>query len=461
MKIRTKGQRFESIGTLRESYSLNRLKVKINRQGGIMLVALVVTIVVLLILAGITIVYVFGDNGVFGKAKEAKDKTEQAKQDEQDYLGNVDNTINKYANGNGGGSGNGSGGTTNPPDQPEPVAPEKGEILTEDKTEYTDENGDKAIIPGGFCVVEDSKENPEDKNTVKDGLVISDVANDDLDNSKHGNQFVWIPVEDYSKFHLIEGYYNGSLDTMLSEPSNPVREAGDTTTAGSPGKPNSANSTAGSTESIAMYKSVKDNGGFYIARFEAGVAGTTASTTNRDTNKQTQDGSVKPVSQKGVGVWNFIPWGGTASDTASDNLPGNDSANGAVKVARSMYQNNGVHKVTSTLIYGVQWDAALNFIDSNYESGTSTGYVKDSTGKGNYTRSIATTGSNTNYQQKHIYDMAGNVTEWTMEVYRADIRVYRGGNYNHDGSRTPASFRFGGLPGIADVYIGLRLALYL
>ena len=37
---------------------------------------------------------------------------------------------------------------------------------------YTDENGDKAPIPGGFCVVEDSKENPEDKNTIRDGLVI-------------------------------------------------------------------------------------------------------------------------------------------------------------------------------------------------------------------------------------------------------------------------------------------------
>ena len=358
--------------------------------------------------------------------------------------------VNKYLNGNGG-----SGTST-------PTGPEKkGEILTADKTEYTDENGDKAIIPGGFCVVEDSKENPEDKNTVKDGLVISDITNDDLDNSKHGNQFVWIPVKDYSKFHLIEGYSSGNLQTYLSQASNPSREAGDTTVAGSPGKPNAANSVAGTAESIAMYKSVKDNGGFYIARFEAGIAETTASTTTNDANKQTQDGSVKPVSTKGVGVWNYIPWGGTTVVEASDNLPGNDNANGAVKVARSMYKNDGVHKVTSTLCYGVQWDAALNFIDPSYINGTSTGYIKDSTGKGNYSGSIATVGSNTDYQQKHIYDMAGNVDEWTMEACYTGDRVARGGSYSGNGSLYPESLRYGYSPDFVYDDVGLRLALYL
>ena len=44
---------------------------KTKGQGGITLVALVVTIVVLLILAGITIALVFAQNGVVGKAQEA------------------------------------------------------------------------------------------------------------------------------------------------------------------------------------------------------------------------------------------------------------------------------------------------------------------------------------------------------------------------------------------------------
>ena len=83
-----------------------------------------------------------------------------------------------------------------------------------------------------------------------------------------------------------------------------------------------------------MYKSVDKNKGFYIARYEAGIEGTTESTTNNDLNKQTQDGTKKPVSKAGVGVWNLIPWGGTYSNIASDGLTGNDTTDGAVVVAR-------------------------------------------------------------------------------------------------------------------------------
>lgn len=390
--------------------------------------------------------YTMGENSIFKKAQEAKNRTEEAIKNEREYMNNIDNILNEYITGN---------------ETTKKDTIQKGEIAKKDKINYTDETG-TAVIPGGFCVVKDSVNNPTDKNTVVSGLVISDVENDDLENSKHGNQFVWVPVEDYSKFHLIEGYENGNFQTMLSEATNPSREAGESATAGSPGKPNAANNTAGSTESIAMYKSVKENKGFYIARFEAGIAGTTESTTTNDANKQTQDGSVKPVSQKGVGVWNFIPWGGTGTDIATDNLPGNDNSDGAVKVARSMYKNDSIHKVTSTLCYGVQWDAVLNFIDSNYEKGTATGYIKDSTGKGNYSNSIAVTGSNIEYQQKHIYDMAGSEWEWTMEAYDTDKRIGRGGGHGNDGGERPASSRYNNrTPDANGVYLGFRIALFL
>ena len=71
-----------------------------------------------------------------------------------------------------------------------------------------------AIIPVGFCVVKDIE---GDANTIERGLVISDVADDDLANSKKGNQFVWIPVEGYTKFNLIEGYYNGGILGLFLE----------------------------------------------------------------------------------------------------------------------------------------------------------------------------------------------------------------------------------------------------
>ncbi|MCI9087914.1 MAG: hypothetical protein HFJ32_05135 [Clostridia bacterium] len=70
---------------------------------GITLVALVVTIVVLLILAGITIMYTIGENSIFKKAQEAKDKTAEAIKNEQEYMNEVDNMVDKYMNGIGNG----------------------------------------------------------------------------------------------------------------------------------------------------------------------------------------------------------------------------------------------------------------------------------------------------------------------------------------------------------------------
>ena len=72
-----------------------------KKQNGITLVALVVTIVVLLILAGITIMYAIGDNSIFQKAQNAKDKTNQAIKNEQEYMNQIDNMINEYTNSNG------------------------------------------------------------------------------------------------------------------------------------------------------------------------------------------------------------------------------------------------------------------------------------------------------------------------------------------------------------------------
>ena len=415
----------------------------------------------MLILAGVTITALLGDDGIIKKAQDAANSTNEAVEEELAGMQNLTDKMNEILGGNGGGTGG---------DEPEvPTVTEKGQIVTSSDSSvtfnvYTDSTG-TAKIPVGFCVVKDSAVNTEDKNTVSSGLVISDVAEDDLDNSKKGNQFVWVPVADYANnFHLIEGYFSNSLQKRLSASSNPSREAGASLTEILPGKPYTANTVLGTAESVAMYKSVKDNGGFYIARYEAGVAGTTSSTTSNDENKQTQDGNVKPVSQKGVGVWNYIPWGGTTAVEASDNLPGNDNANGAVKVARSMYTKSSTCGVTSTLCYGVQWDAALNFIDSTYVTGNSTGFVKNSTNMGNYSGSIATTGSNTSYQQKHIYDLAGNVYEWTMEAYDTTDRVGRGGDYRSSGSNDPASIRYRSNPDYSNYngnLVGFRVALYL
>ena len=68
-------------------------KTKRNARG-ITLIALVITIIVLLILAGVTIAALSGDNGILTKAKEAKEKTEQAQKDEERSLQEITDTMN-------------------------------------------------------------------------------------------------------------------------------------------------------------------------------------------------------------------------------------------------------------------------------------------------------------------------------------------------------------------------------
>jgi hypothetical protein len=460
---------------------------KTNESRGITLIALIVTIIVLLILSGISIAMLTGQNGILNRAEKANSETkkteiiERAKLDilEKQLLneGNITKQdlriiLDNYFTGV-------------PAELPESVAElealeltskegkykvtvgeiykgtfsqgtggtnglEKGKKVTGSNVEWADDTNEyPAIIPVGFCVVKGA-------GTIDEGLVISDVENDDMANTKHGNQFVWIPVNDYSKFHLIEGYYDGALDEMLSQETNPSREAGDTLNIA--GSPMTKNSTEGTEESVAMYNSVKVNHGFYIARFEAGIEGVIDNYNLSSENEKVADGKTKPLSQKGVGVWNNIAWEGIKSD----DLPEDYTANGAVKVARSMYTKSEACGVTSTLCYGVQWDAVMNFIDPKYETGecnTTTSFVANSQGKGNYKENIETTGY---YVEKNIYDLAGNVREWTMEVCLTEQQVIRGGGFFNDRDwYYAASVRDTNLPFDAIDSTGFRVALYV
>ena len=466
---------------------------------GITLIALVLTIIVLLILAGVTIAALSGPNGILTNATKAREDNakaqviEEAREDilakqtekmgesptadeleqiltpKYGTLSNEENILDRTLTTkdgyqipvrdiwNGTLSGASTGGI------------QVGEKAEEDTTINGEEGAyNNPTIPKGFKAVDTETAKWSDSNGWQNGLVIEDATSDPV---TQGSQFVWVPVQNYGDFHLIEGYHEGTLDSLLDpeqNDNNPSREAGANTEGTEPGKPYARNTTKGTEESIAMYKSVKDYGGFYIARYEAGINGTTESTITNDTNKQTQNGSVKPVSKQGVGVWNLITWGGTENDTSpNDGLPGDDTKDGAVKVARSMYNNvytgnkNTETNVKSTLCYGVQWDAVMNFMDNKYVNGNAEGYVKNSENQGNYAGTIARTGDKETYAVKNIYDMAGNVYEWTMEAYGTDNRVIRGGCYDSSGDLVPASYRNYDFPDYSDYYFGFRVTLYL
>ena len=327
---------------------------------GITLIALVITIIVLLILAGVSIAMLTGQNGILTQAQNAKNRTEEAQGEEENKLNEYNNIINNYVN----------GGTTTGGDEEESGEQAVvGEKVTGGNKPYT--NNGTAIIPEGFAIVPGLDD-------VGEGLVISDVAND---TENTGNQFVWIPVENFSEFKRYDFQNNEELSTFYTE------ESGDGTSTG--------------TETQDMYKSVNDNKGFYIGRYEAG-----------------NDGSDNAISKKGVNVYNRIKWGNSMTDETG----------GAVEKARNFDTQSGHTNVTSTLVYGVQWDAVMRWISKD---DSLKGYLTDSSDIGNYydndnTNNPAKTGSNDNYQMKHIYDLAGNVSERTMEAYSTSSRVSRG-----------------------------------
>ena len=75
----------------------DRIKMKTKSNKGITLIALVITIIVLLILAGVTIAALSGDNGILKRAVEDKEKTNQANKDEEDTLQEMIDAINNVS----------------------------------------------------------------------------------------------------------------------------------------------------------------------------------------------------------------------------------------------------------------------------------------------------------------------------------------------------------------------------
>ena len=74
---------------------------------------------------------------------------------------------------------------------------------------------------------------------------------------------------------------------------------------------------------------------------------------------------------------------------------------------------------------------------------------------------LLTTGASDTFKVKNIFDLAGNVLEWTMEAIGSASRVNRGGDYFSNGSGTPASYRGYSRPSYSLGNVGFRLALYL
>ena len=385
-------------------------KLKIKQEKGITLIALVVTIVVLLILAGVSISLVLNNNGVISKAKDAKNQYEEAQTNDEKQLNEVSDWIDtKVGDTTGGGS-------------------------------VTKIDG--VPIPDGYYYVGGTKAK---------GLVISDnVADKELDKGKEnvrrdlaGNQWVWVPVETPSSLYTtvdagvaLDGstgvkttkYTNSAIisevtrglpgSTDYREPDIVTNSDNDTNakTAGFSSLANMAETMKSDYEE--MIASLEKYKGFYIGRYEL-----------------TANGEKTGATQTSVNWW-------------------------------ELYKNCTTlavgSKVKTRMIWGLQWDATCNWLDSSGFSKT------DSSTWGNYRNntadgrgSLQNTGYSESWKANNIYDFAGNCYEFTQEAGSTDNRTVRGGGYLFHGPYYPASRRNYDSLTSPSGFAGSRPTLYL
>jgi len=390
---------------------INKKSVRRNysNQTGITLIALVVTIVVLLILAGVTINAVFSDRGIIKKAQDAQNKANESIQKDMEQINALENWLNEN-----------TGESNN--DKEVNISTLVGKGAVTKNTKAVDTYGNKITIPKGFKVLEHGTEAGSATYTysgdtipaVQDGIVI--------ENGTDGNQFVWVPVgtiknkSDDSKgatSTITLGRYEFDSNTGALKSNTPAQVASvenytkavtisDRYQELSTFRP--GNTATDSTAENATARNLAEfistslsNGGYYIARFEA------SGTASKITSKYNQT------------------------------VLGNITQPNAAKAAREMYgevKENNELIYASDLVNSYAWDTAIIFIQT-YSGKTD--YASHNESK--TTKAFTATGKN-NDKYCNIWDMSGNVNEWTTES-STEFRdsyfypcVRRGGHYN-------------------------------
>ena len=348
-----------------------------------------------------------------------------------------------------------------------------------------DASGDKVPVPNGYVGSSVAGENEIDTGYViyegEEAVTDSNVA----DAQKNRNQYVWVPVPDISKFYGTDanGKKWGKIYTFSSSTSsgydeitgtqpynwsesNGVMTISSKTNYREPDVVAKYSSTGYDMDSRLktlgigakttheflnqlekefnnMVASVEKYGGFYIGRYETGNI-------NQDT----------PVIQKGNTNISSQTWYNMYK--RCKNIKGANT------------------NVETGMIWGNQWDRTLMWL---IETGSKTKeqIADDSTSWGNYynatfeyvnsSGSTATknegsstripTGSAEYTKANNIYDLAGNVRDWTMEADSTDSRVYRGGYYYNNGGNYPADYRYYSIPTNSYSFYGCRSALYI
>ena len=444
------------------------------KEKGVTLVALAVTVTVMLILAGVGINSALGENGFITRAKNEKQKQEASQSEQEEKMQILANEYESSVSKE-------NELPENTKQNPQPAGTEvrlKDSWGTETTKIIKTSNGEEATeitrVATVYAVsVGDGETVPVPKNfyyvggNLSNGVIISDNPEDkyeagkdkttyDYTTSLKGNQFVWIPCER-------KNYVKTDWKKQNAEWDN--------------------------TTSASEYAQIDKYGGFYVARYEAGLA----SNIKEFTANQKHDGSNQiynlegiPQSKAGIVPWNFIDW--THAKTN----------------AESMYSN---YYVQSGMITGTQWDVILNTMINRTDL-TNSDITTDSNVWGNYRNisipykgrlakadygttisnywtlkpfgistsgktsvyensagDLLTTGASAKTECYHIFDLAGNVWEWTEEDSHYDttgqFRVVRGGGCFDLSSAYPACYRTHCDVSYTSAHVGFHTVLYI
>ena len=241
-----------------------------KKNKGITLVALVVTIVVLLILAGVSINLVLGNNGIIAKAKDAETKSAEASENDLKGMNSLIEQMESALNGSG------NGGKTEPETVP---------YLPSDDFHY------------------------DTSTSVDTGLVIKDAS---------GNEYVWVVVPKSLYNNTVYNSNNAKKPSSSTDYAN-IEYCLQQYTATYRGNtnftdvyyPDTANvgwfadETAYNNLKNIMLKSVYENGGFYVGRYEAGI-GTNRTSIEAQVNGKYPVPTTAPVTKADAYPYTYV-----------------------------------------------------------------------------------------------------------------------------------------------------------
>ena len=409
-----------------------------KKNKGITLVALIITIVVMLILVAVSVNVIIKSN-LLGTAEKTVNKYKTAAEEEGNN-GIIEINGKKYAS---------IEDYLSKKEYIDSNIP--GGTRVTENTKYVN-GGKTAWIPKGFTV-----SGIKSEQSIDNGLVIYDIpegttpdwSNPDSVKTKY-NQFVWIPVEVKSTDteNSIASFYRSAwTENTATGGERTTGLSTDYTEPYSYDTTNNYDQTNGIADQITeLTKSIYKYGGFYIGRYEAGVTPAADGTSTKRTGSSSQ--IAKFVVQQDKYPYNYVKWGNSMSVVSE----------GAVYLCNNLYSlTNTNYGATSMLCTGATWDSMLDFVKDSSHS------VTDSATWGNYNNSetytinrgkyavynnsnatlgnfqdvvneypkekgksiLLTTGATERNCSRNIYDVAGNVFEWTTESSSSSFRVIR------------------------------------